>query len=111
MTALERLRRDEDKFGAAAIGRRRMKFNVGGAVALLALATIFIAFFSLFTVPQTSHALIVRLGDASHPIISHSRSGADAGIRNCLARRPTSRAIGPQLKIVAPSSRISLPRL
>jgi hypothetical protein len=30
MTALERLRRDEDKFGAAAIGRRRMKFNVGG---------------------------------------------------------------------------------
>jgi modulator of FtsH protease HflC len=63
MTALERLRRDEDKFGAAAIGRRRMKFNVGGVVALLALATIFIAFFSLFTVPQTSHALIVRLGD------------------------------------------------
>jgi hypothetical protein len=31
--------------------------------------------------------------------------------RNCLARRPTSRAIGLQLKIVAPSSRISLPRL
>jgi hypothetical protein len=30
-----------------------MKFNVGGVVALLALATIFIAFFSLFTVPQT----------------------------------------------------------
>src|ERR1035437_1784840 len=63
MTALERLRRDEDKFGAAAIGRRRMKFNVGGGVGLLALTTIFISFFSLFTVPQPSHALIVRLGD------------------------------------------------
>jgi modulator of FtsH protease HflC len=63
VTALERLRRDEDKFGAAAVRRRRMKFNVGGVVALLALATIFIVFFSLFTVPQTSHALIVRLGD------------------------------------------------
>ena len=63
MTALERLRRDEDKFGAAAARRRPMKFNVGGVVALLALSTIFIALFSLFTVPQTSHALVVRLGD------------------------------------------------
>jgi len=63
VTALARLRRDEDKFGATAVRRRRMKFNAGGVVALLALATIFIALFSLFTVPQTSQALIVRLGD------------------------------------------------
>jgi hypothetical protein len=34
-----------------------MNFNAGGVIALLALATIFVAFFSLFTVPQTSQAL------------------------------------------------------
>jgi membrane protease subunit HflC len=63
VTALERLRRDEAKFDAAAVRTRRMKFNIGGGVALLALALIVIAFFSLFTVPQASQALIVRLGD------------------------------------------------
>jgi membrane protease subunit HflC len=61
VTALDRLRRDETKFVAAAVRRQRMNFNAGGA--LLALAAIFVAFFSLFTVPQTSQALIVRLGD------------------------------------------------
>jgi hypothetical protein len=49
VTALERLRRDEAKFDAAAVRTRRMKFNIGGGVALLALALIVIAFFSLFT--------------------------------------------------------------
>ena len=63
VTALERLRRDEAKFDAAAVRTPRMKFNIGGGVALLALALIVIAFFSLFTVPQASQALIVRLGD------------------------------------------------
>jgi modulator of FtsH protease HflC len=63
VTALERLRRDEAKFDAVAVRTRHMKFNIGGGVALLALALIVIAFFSLFTVPQTSQALIVRLGD------------------------------------------------
>jgi hypothetical protein len=63
VTALDRLRRDETKFAAAAVRRRRMNFNAGGVIALLALVTIFVAFFSLFTVPQTSQALIVRLGD------------------------------------------------
>jgi hypothetical protein len=37
VTALERLWRDEDKFGAAAVRRRPTKFNAGGVVALLAL--------------------------------------------------------------------------
>jgi membrane protease subunit HflC len=63
VTALGRLRRDEAKFAGAAVRKRRMKFNAGGVIALLAVATIFIAFFSLFTVPQTNQALIVRLGD------------------------------------------------
>ena len=39
---------------------RRMTFN---EIALLAFALIVVALFSLFTVPQTSQALIVRLGD------------------------------------------------
>jgi modulator of FtsH protease HflC len=63
VTPLDRRGRDENRFGADAIRRRRMKFNVGGVIALLVLATIFIAFFSLFTVPQTTQALVVRLGD------------------------------------------------
>jgi len=63
VTALEQLRRDEAKLEAVAIRRRRMKFNIGGVIALFTLALIVIAFFSLFTVPQTSQALIVRLGD------------------------------------------------
>jgi hypothetical protein len=42
--------------------RRRITFNVGGVVALLVLALVFVSFFSLFTVPQTSQALVVRLG-------------------------------------------------
>jgi membrane protease subunit HflC len=40
-----------------------MKSNVGDSLALLALAFAFISFFSLFTVPQTTQALVVRLGD------------------------------------------------
>jgi modulator of FtsH protease HflC len=40
-----------------------MKFDVGGVVVLLVLAIIFVVFFSLFTVPQTSQAVVVRLGD------------------------------------------------
>ncbi len=71
-TAAERLRRYKERFDVAAIGRWRMKFNAVDAVALLALATIFIAFFSPFTVPQTSQALIVRLGD---PVRSISEPG------------------------------------
>jgi membrane protease subunit HflC len=63
VTALERLRRGEAKFAASAVRRQRMKFEAGAVVALLALTTIFIGFFSLFTLPQTSQALIVRLGD------------------------------------------------
>jgi modulator of FtsH protease HflC len=63
VTPLDRRRRDEDSFGDAAVRRRRMNFNIGGVLALLAFAAIFIAFFSLFTVPQTSQALVVRLGD------------------------------------------------
>jgi membrane protease subunit HflC len=63
VTALEQLRRDEAKLEAVAVRRRRMKFNIGGVIALFTLALIVIAFFSLFTVPQTSQALIVRLGD------------------------------------------------
>jgi len=63
VTPLDRRRRDEDGFGDAAARRRRMNFNIGGVLALLAFAVIFIAFFSLFTVPQTSQALVVRLGD------------------------------------------------
>jgi membrane protease subunit HflC len=63
VTALKRHGRDEDRFDADANRRRRMTFNVGGVVALLVLAMIFIAFFSLFTVPQTTQALVVRLGD------------------------------------------------
>ena len=39
---------------------RRMTFN---EIALLAFALIVVALFSLFTVPQTSQALIVRLGN------------------------------------------------
>ncbi len=56
-------RRDESRFDAETISKRRMKLNVAHLVALVALAMVFVAFFSLFTVPQTSQALIVRLGD------------------------------------------------
>jgi membrane protease subunit HflC len=72
VTSLDRLRRDQNGFDAAAVRRRRMNFNVGGVLALLALAVIFIAFFALFTVPQTSQALVVRLGD---PIRTVSEPG------------------------------------
>jgi membrane protease subunit HflC len=63
VTALKRRGPQEDSYDAGAIRRRRMTFNAGGVIALLALASIFVAFFSLFTVPQTRQALIVRLGD------------------------------------------------
>jgi modulator of FtsH protease HflC len=63
VTALKRRGPQDDRYDAGAIRRRRMTFNAGGVIALLALASIFVAFFSLFTVPQTSQALIVRLGD------------------------------------------------
>jgi modulator of FtsH protease HflC len=63
VTALKRRGPQDGSYDAGAIWRRRMTFNAGGVIALLALAAIFIAFFSLFTVPQTSQALIVRLGD------------------------------------------------
>jgi membrane protease subunit HflC len=71
VTSLER-RGLTDRIDADAIRGRRMKFNVGGVLALLALASIFVAFFSLFTVPQTSQALVVRLGD---PIRTISEPG------------------------------------
>jgi membrane protease subunit HflC len=63
VTPLKRRGPQDDSYDAGAIRRRRMTFNAGGVIALLALASIFVAFFSLFTVPQTSQALIVRLGD------------------------------------------------
>jgi membrane protease subunit HflC len=63
VTALKRRGPQDDRYDAGAIWRRRMTFNAGGVIALLALASIFVAFFSLFTVPQTTQALIVRLGD------------------------------------------------
>jgi modulator of FtsH protease HflC len=72
VTPLQRLRHDQDSFDDAAIRRRRMQFNIGGVIALLALAVIFIAFFALFTVPQTSQALVIRLGD---PIRTVSEPG------------------------------------
>jgi modulator of FtsH protease HflC len=53
-------RRDEGRFGPAVI-RRLYNSNVAGA--LLALTMIFVAFISLFTVPQTSQALVLRFGD------------------------------------------------
>ena len=40
-----------------------MTFNAGDVIALLAFALMVVALFSLFTVPQTSQALIVRLGN------------------------------------------------
>lgn len=41
-----------------------MKFNVAsGVVALLALVVVSTAYVSLFTVPQTTQALVIRLGD------------------------------------------------
>jgi modulator of FtsH protease HflC len=52
-----------ESFNAHIFQTRRMKLNIGGGFALLALALAFTAFFSLFTVPQTSQALVVRLGD------------------------------------------------
>ena len=52
-----------DGFDAGASRRRQMSFNAGGVIALLAFALMVVALFSLFTVPQTSQALIVRLGD------------------------------------------------
>jgi membrane protease subunit HflC len=62
VSPLRERRRDEGRFGAAAI-RRLYNSNVAGLVALLALTMIFVAFFSLFTVPQTSQALVLRFGD------------------------------------------------
>jgi membrane protease subunit HflC len=52
-----------DRIDADAIGRHHMKFNAGGVAVLLVLAIVFIGFFSLFTLPQTGQALVVRLGD------------------------------------------------
>jgi membrane protease subunit HflC len=63
VTALRPRGPQADGFDAGANRRRRMMFNAAGVIALLALASIFVALFSLFTVPQTSQALIVRLGD------------------------------------------------
>jgi modulator of FtsH protease HflC len=54
-------RRGDGRFDVAAI-RRLYNSNVAGLVALF-LAMIFIAFFSLFTVPQTSQAVVLRFGD------------------------------------------------
>jgi hypothetical protein len=96
VTALARLRRDEDKFGATAVRRRRMKFNAGGVVALLALATIFIALFSLFTVPQTSHALIRHHGE--HFCTSGRRSH---GAGPCAPTRPPTKAATPNVLMLS----------
>jgi membrane protease subunit HflC len=63
VVSLERRGQGGESFDAHVFRRRRMKFNVGGGLALVALALPLVAVFSLFTVPQTSHALVVRLGD------------------------------------------------
>ena len=63
VTALKPRGSRADGFDADANRRRRMAFNAGGVIALLAFALIVVALLSLFTVPQTSQALIVRLGD------------------------------------------------
>jgi regulator of protease activity HflC (stomatin/prohibitin superfamily) len=72
VTSFDRRRPDGDRHDPGAARRRRMTFNVGGVVALLVLALVFVSFFSLFTVPQTSQALVVRLGD---PIRTISEPG------------------------------------
>jgi modulator of FtsH protease HflC len=72
VTSFDRRRPDEDRHDPGAARRRHMTFNVGGVVALLVAALVFVSFFSLFTVPQTSQALVVRLGD---PIRTISEPG------------------------------------
>jgi modulator of FtsH protease HflC len=63
VTALKPRGSRADGFDPDANRRRRIAFNAGGVIALLGFALIVVALFSLFTVPQTSQALIVRLGD------------------------------------------------
>jgi modulator of FtsH protease HflC len=65
VSSLHPLRQTDE---ANAIRRRHMKFDVGGVVVLLVLAIIFIAFLSMFTVPQISQAVVVRLGDPTRTI-------------------------------------------
>jgi modulator of FtsH protease HflC len=69
VTKLARRRGVEAWLDAAAIRSRRLKFNAGGIIILLALAAGLTGVFSLFTVPQTSHALVVRLGDPVRAIL------------------------------------------
>jgi membrane protease subunit HflC len=63
VASLERHGHGGESFNGHVFRKRRMKSNVGDSLALLALTFAFIAFFSLFTVPQTTQALVVRLGD------------------------------------------------